>query len=308
LTEHKITQEELLYRQSLPLQDKIDMTCEKIEQWHNHWDGNIYVAFSGGKDSSVLLDIVRNRALIPDSKLIPGCFSDTGLEYPEIREFVKTVDNIVWEKPKLNFRQVIEKYGYPIISKEQSRYLSEYQTSNSEKLKNIRLNGNRWGMGKISKKWLFLIDAPFKISQKCCDKLKKYPAHQYEKKTGRHPMIGSTVDESFMRRETYLRFGCNAYDVRRPISMPLSFWTEKDIWDYINKYNLPYSKIYDMGYTRTGCMFCMYGLQSEEAPNRFQKMELTHPKLWKYCIEKLGIGDVLDFIGVEYKNDETILL
>jgi len=297
--EKNITQDELLYRQSLSLKDKIDMTCEKIEQWHNHWNGKIYISFSGGKDSTVLLDIVRNKALIPDSKLVPALFCDTGLEYPEIRNFVKTIENVIWEKPKMNFREVIEKYGYPIISKEQSRYLFEYRTSNSEKLKNIRINGNQWGMGKISKKWLFLIDAPFKISSKCCDKLKKYPAHQYEKKTGRYPIIGSIAEESFMRRETYLRYGCNAYGTNRPISTPLAFWTEKDIWQYIKKYSLPYSKIYDIGYERTGCMFCMYGIQLEKGLNRFQKMAKTHPKLYKYCIKNLKLGDVLDYIGVK---------
>ena len=278
------------------------MSCEKIEQWHNHWDGKIYVAFSGGKDSTVLLDIVRNKAFIPDAKDVPACFCDTGLEYPEIRDFVKTIDNVVWEKPKLTFPEVIEKYGYPVISKEQSRYLFEYQTSRSEKLKNTRLNGNRWGMGKISNKWRFLMDAPFKIGHKCCDKLKKYPAHQYEKRTGLHPMIGTMVEESFMRRSTYLTYGCNAYETNRPTSTPLAFWTEKDVWEYIRKYNLPYSKIYDMGYVRTGCMFCMFGVQSEDNPNRFQKMELTHPKQYKYCMDKLGIKEVLEYIGVEYEN------
>ena len=87
--------------------------------------------------------------------------------------------------------------------------------------------------------------------------------------------------------------------------MPMAFWTEKDVWDYINKYNLPYSRIYDMGYKRTGCMFCMYGIQSEPTPNRFQTMEKTHPKIYNYCIENLGIGNVLDFIGIEYKNDKS---
>ena len=130
-----ITPQELSYRQSLPLQDKIDMTCEKIESWYNHWDGQIYVAFSGGKDSTVLLDIVRNKAFIPDSKLIPAVFSDTGLEYPEIRDFVKTINNVVRIKPKLSFRQVVEKYGYPLISKEQSQYIRQYRNAKSEKTK-----------------------------------------------------------------------------------------------------------------------------------------------------------------------------
>jgi len=297
-----VTQEELLYRQSLSLQDKIDLSCERIEKWWNYWKGNVYVSFSGGKDSTVLLDLARNKALIPDAKSIPAVFCDTGLEYPEIREFVRTVSNVVWLKPKLSFFQVIEKYGYPVVSKEQSRYLFEYQTSKSEKLKSIRLNGNRWGMGKISKKWRFLIDAPFKISHKCCDVLKKNPAKEYEKRTGRRGMVGSTVNESFMRRETYLRFGCNAYENARPLSMPLAFWKESDIWEYIHKYNLPYSSIYDKGYSRTGCMFCMYGTQSEPRPNKFQLMETTHPQLYDYCINKLELGKVMDFVGVEYSN------
>jgi 3'-phosphoadenosine 5'-phosphosulfate sulfotransferase (PAPS reductase)/FAD synthetase len=78
--------------------------------------------------------------------------------------------------------------------------------------------------------------------------------------------------------------------------MPLAFWTEKDIWDYIRKYYIPHSFIYDMGYKRTGCMFCMYGVQREEHPNKFELMNTTHPKLYKYCMENLGIQSVLDFI------------
>ena len=74
------------------------------------------------------------------------------------------------------------------------------------------------------------------------------------------------------------------------------FWTEKDIWDYIHKYNVSYSKIYDMGYERTGCMFCMFGLQCEKNPNRFDKMKETHPQIYDYCMNKLGIKEVSEFI------------
>jgi 3'-phosphoadenosine 5'-phosphosulfate sulfotransferase (PAPS reductase)/FAD synthetase len=293
----KVTKEELAYRQSLSLRDKIDLTYEKIESWHDHWDGLIYIAFSGGKDSTVLLNLVRN--LFPE---VPAMFSDTGLEYPEIRDFVKIVSNCEMVKPKMTFRQVIEKYGYPLVSKEQSQFIRKYRDTKSDYFKNILWNGNKWGMGKISEKWKFLVEAPFKIDDRCCDYLKKEPAKRYEKKTGRKAMVGSNVTEGFMRKTNYMRFGCNMYDIARPISMPLAFWNESDIWEYIHKYNIPYSPIYDMGYDRTGCMFCMFGVQREKEPNKFQLMAKTHPQLYKYCIENLGLGKVLDYIHVNYKN------
>ena len=110
------TIEELQMRQALPLNLKVAMTKTRIREWVNEYgESGVYVSFSGGKDSTVLLDIVRQN--YPN---IPAVFIDTGLEYPEIREFVKTFDNVVWLKPKLTFKQVIEKYGYPFISKEVS--------------------------------------------------------------------------------------------------------------------------------------------------------------------------------------------
>ena len=126
MSEHTI--QDLKIRQKLPLEIKIRMTEQRIREWIDYYgiDG-VYVSFSGGKDSTVLLHIARR--LYPDIKAV---FVDTGLEYPEIREFVKTFDNVEWLKPKMTFKQVIEKYGYPFISKEVSecvqgarKYLTE---------------------------------------------------------------------------------------------------------------------------------------------------------------------------------------
>ena len=68
----------------------------------------------------------------------------------------------------------------------------------------------------------------------------------------------------------------------------------------MKKFKLEYCSIYDTGVKRTGCMFCMFGVHLEKRPNRFELMKKTHPQLHNYCINKLGIGKVLDFIGVEY--------
>lgn len=106
--------EEMKKLQALDLPTKVLMTQSRIRSWVKEYgEENVAVSFSGGKDSTVLLYIVRE--MYPDIKAV---FCDTGLEYPEIREYVKTFDNVVWLKPKLTFKQVIEKYGYPFISKQ----------------------------------------------------------------------------------------------------------------------------------------------------------------------------------------------
>lgn len=107
---------DLWQMQSLPLSAKIQMTKLRIQQWVDEYgEDGVYVSFSGGKDSTVLLDIARK--MFPNIKAV---FVDTGLEYPEVRNFVKSFENVDWLKPKMNFKQVIEKYGYPFISKEVS--------------------------------------------------------------------------------------------------------------------------------------------------------------------------------------------
>lgn len=120
--------------QAAPLSVKVALTKDRIREWVNEYgEDGVYVSFSGGKDSTVLLTIARE--MYPDIKAV---FVDTGLEYPEIRDFVRTWDNVEWVKPKLNFKQVIEKYGYPFISKEVServyfaqRYLTWLKSRNS---------------------------------------------------------------------------------------------------------------------------------------------------------------------------------
>jgi len=87
------------------------------------------------------------------------------------------------------------------------------------------------------------------------------------------------------------------------MSTPISFWTEKDVWEYLRTFNIPYSRIYDMGYERTGCMFCMFGVKNDKYPNRFQLMEKTHPKQYEYCMNKLGLKAVLKYINAPYEED-----
>lgn len=328
------TSYELEQMQSLPLTAKIRMTEQRIRSWYDHFDGQVYVSFSGGKDSTVLKHIVDS--MYTD---VPAVFVNTGLEYPEIQRFVNDVKNGKYEcfnsdveilRPEKRFDEVIKNYGYPVIGKKQSRYIRDLQNA-SEKNKatvNLRLSGyNRKGIYcptmKLSEKWKPLKNANFKISEQCCTVMKKKPLHSYTKRTDRKPFIATMADESELRKKQWIKHGCNAFTANEQKSQPLSFWTENDILSYIQNYNVPYCSVYGdivetgktlqvlnnevpelktTGCKRTGCMFCMYGLQLEKEPNRFQRMKETHPKQYKYCMKSvneggLGLKNVIDYIN-----------
>lgn len=301
--------------QSLPLSAKIAMSKRRIREWYDYWEGEVYVSFSGGKDSTVLKHLVETTPGVYD---VPVVFVDTGLEYPEVRKFATERADVV-VRPEMRFDEVIKTYGYPVASKEVSQKIFEFRNYNlSEQYRNELLTGaNGRARRKIPEKWKTLIDAPFDVSHKCCDVMKKRPAKQYERESGRKAIIGTMASEGAFRRQQWMRHGCNTYDGgKRPTSKPLSFWTEQDVLEYLRIYNLEYASVYGeiietenglqtTGCERTGCMFCMYGCTYDSTPNRFQRMKQTHPRQYDYCMrpvkEKgLGLREVLEYIGVPY--------
>lgn len=305
--ELKIQPWQLQQRQSMPLWMKVEYSKKRIIAWYEFYEGQVYVAYSGGKDSEVLLSLTRS--IYPE---VPGVFCDTGLEYPEIRKHIMGKENIIIVKPTIRFDEVISKYGYPVISKMTARMISDFQNSTGNNKDELNLyltgktkNGTPCPSKKLANKWHKLINAPFKISHKCCYFLKKQPSYLYEKETGRKPLLGIMATESKLRNSQYLKQGCNAYDNKRPTCMPIAFWKTEDIWEYLKTNNISYCSIYDKGETQTGCIFCMFGVHMDGIPNRFQRLKSLHPKLYNYCINDLGIGGVLDYINVPYGDFEN---
>lgn len=337
----KHTKGDLAQMQSLPLSAKIIMTKRRIREWYEHFEGDVYVSFSGGKDSTVLKHIVDS--MYSD---VPAVFVNTGLEYPEIQRFVKDVKAGKWDcfnpdveilRPEMRFDEVIKEYGYPVASKAISRKVSDARKGLAHAMQYFDDTAVDH-FGNHSKfncpKWKFLIDAPFPVSHKCCDVMKKQPFKLYEKQSGRKPILGTMAAESTLREKSWLATGCNAFDSKKPKSQPMSFWTEQDVLHYIKQFSVPYCPAYgeirvkqpegtDEGQinaidylgcyepedtlettrcSRTGCMFCMFGCHLEKEPNRFQRMKVTHPKQYAYCMEKLGLKEVLEYIGVPYEK------
>lgn len=325
---------ELKYMQSLPLERKIEMTAERIDAWYQHYNGNVAVSFSGGKDSTVLLDIARNHWR--GHKDIKGVFVDTGLEYPEIRQFVKTFDNVEIIRPKMRFDEVIKTYGYPVISKVVTHNVRCARNEPDGDIVKNCFCEEKTGPYAMAK-WNDLRFVDFKIDDRCCDVMKKQPTHEYSKKNGVYFMTAEMASESRLRTAQWLHHGCNGFDLNIPKSTPMAFWTEQDVLEYIYKNNLPIAEPYgevietECQYTfdgeqckyattdcdRTGCMFCAFGAHLEKGKTRFQRLKETHPKQYNYSLnggefvnglwqpnkQGLGMRYVFDTLNRLYGND-----
>lgn len=232
------TKEDLRYFQALPLDMKIALTKNRIRDWvREYGESGVYVSFSGGKDSTVLLHIVRE--MYPD---IEAVFVNTGLEYPEIQKFVKTFDNVTILRPKMRFDEVIKKYGYPIISKSVSnciRGAKMGQQSRINLLKGLDCDGTERKSKFAKAKYKPLLDVDFEISEMCCDVMKKSPSYSYQRKTGKKPILATMACESMLREKDWVKSGCNAFEAKHPKSAPMSFWTDQDVLQYIKLYIQP---------------------------------------------------------------------
>jgi len=311
-----MTYQELEQLKNLPLEEKIKLSKQIIREVYQENNGNVNVSFSGGKDSTVVLHLVRS--LYPEVKAV---FFNTTNEHKEIIKFVKETENVVWLKPKKSFSQILKTEGYPLVSKEISQLQKEImrQFRGNKHLKSIYhmsfFGENKY---KFSNKWLWLLDEevakhyfnpPKEVVKKeswykvlkekeqyyfdvitkkrkelglkindrivltnyCCNVLKKNPFKIYQNKTKEVSFVGLMTEESSLRLQSILKNGYkHDYKV-----YPIYFWTEKDIWDYINKYNVKISKAYEIE-KRTGCVVCGFGLQYDKT--RIERAYALQPK------------------------------
>lgn len=323
------TKEDLKRFQSEPLEEKIQRSFAKIGEWYIRQQRQCYVSFSGGKDSTVLADLCAKWCELINEPLYL-VFVNTGLEYPEIRHHVEFFAQWLRDKyeievnleilrPKMRFDEVIKKYGYPIISKNVSNTINGARNSiskgeNSFRLSRIKGKLEGHGRGKSlynCEKYEPLLKVDFLISDKCCEVMKKKPAKDFGNKTGKKPITAQMAQESKMRETLWLKNGCNGFEMKSPISNPMSFWTEQDVLEYIKIYEIPIASVYGSveyvedqeqmrledygiecgmyklkttGLSRTGCIFCGFGCHLDREPSRFQRLKRTHPRQYEYCI------------------------
>lgn len=173
----------------LVLFDRLEVIRNIIK---SYGEDKFYISFSGGKDSTVLHYIIDEA--LPENK-IPRVYINTGIEYTDIlkyvRELQKKDNRIEIVNAGVHIPSMLKEKGYPFKSKEHSRKLNIYQNSGNTKAVERYLSGLRED-GSLSQfacpkclMYQFNSDFHIKISDKCCDELKKKTAHRYEKESGR---------------------------------------------------------------------------------------------------------------------------
>lgn len=337
----KMDYRELKMLQALPLNIKVAKSKLRIREAIDYFgvDG-VYIPVSGGLDSMVLSYIVEEyqREYGIEKSRIPRVNSNTGVEFPSVLKRARELSDIE-VRPSMTPYEVWTKIGYPIGSKKVSRMIRDIQNPTEKNIntRNLYLTGiKRDGSKgssrcKLSKEYYPFIDGTIKVkvSEKCCDIVKKEPLHRFEKETGRIPLLGTMASEGGTRSDGYLKTGCNAFHIGK--SMPIGFWTKQDILQFIVINNIKIAEeygeikvdeagdLYTTGEERTGCFTCPFGVKFDKGENRFQRMKRIHPKMWEFVIKGghidtdgyykpkngLGIGRLLDLIGIEYDDYKT---
>ena len=246
-------------RQAWTLPQKIDHSLGVIEAFASWFEGKVYVSFSGGKDSVVMLSLVE--LIIPNVQCV---FVMTGCESPSVCRFVREQQqhhNIEIIRPEKTLRQVFAEYGFPLVSKKTAHDIECVRRNPY-----CKSSRNKLWLGNphhIPERWMYLLNEPYQVSARCCFWLKHQPAYEYHKRTGLNPYIGLLASESYQRTLGYIQQGgCNVFEVsgkNHPRSLPLAIWNDDDVWAYIRDRGLSLPDIYEQGAIRTGCMGCGFG-------------------------------------------------
>lgn len=294
--------------------DDVDFYLIDLKSKFNKIKPNTYyLSYSGGKDSHFLYWFIKEYLKRDDIKIVG---INTYMEHHEIRDrILKNCDIVLY--PNMKPMEIKEKYGIPCFSKLQDEYISRYQRGSKAKSTLNFINGNNSTKFKLNKKAkeLLLSGKLHKISNKCCEILKKDTAHKFQKETGLKEILGVRADEGNLRKSKYK--SCFTKDKK---FTPIHDLSDELLDKIYEKYNIEIPKVYNY-ICRTGCMGCPYGSYKHDTEKELELINENQFKFvceyFKESYEVLGIDiekikekrnqmTIFDFIGDENESNNNI--
>lgn len=264
--------------------------------------------------------------------------SVSGLEDRSIQQVHKQL-GVITLKPYRSKVSVIREFGFPVLSKEIAGKISLLQHP-SEKNATVRhaiitgetgeYGGNRTGTRmQLPQKWLERFGgadpegaalgyraAPFKVSDRCCYYLKEKPSDDWAKAHNSVPYLGLMASEGGRREKALMMHGCNYFGESTIRSCPFAIFDRQDVLRLALELDVPVPAIYGRivrepsgalrttGAQRTGCSMCGFGIHLDKRPHTFDLLYERNPQEWDFWLNKVGWGEVLDYIGVEWRQTE----
>jgi len=224
-----------------PFSVKLAETKDIIARHFEEFGDKVSVAFSGGKDSEVVLWLC-----LQDNPDVPVVFNNTGVEHPETTRFVTMLTEqrnlkLTVTHPEKSFWDCVEQYGF----------------AQETKRKGLKFKNNR----------------PY-----CCYWLKEKPMLLAIRENGwLGYFTGETAIESFSRMIWARKKGTCVHLKKEGVCKikPILWWTQEEVWEFIHKEGLPVNEAYLRGCRRVGCMPCT-AFKTWEA-----QMQKVNPKLYR---------------------------
>lgn len=262
------------------------------------------VSYSGGRDSTVLSHFMVTRM----GYKTPHVMSNTRMEYPETLRMFKVWREWLAERgvechqvfPDMRPKELWPKIGVPLWSKQIAYKYRKFAASKSDKMPSHVPDDLHDQFRKAKACGL-------KITEKCCDYLKKKPMKKWDKenKIAGH-FTGVRCAESRSRRLAWIQQGALYQAVSHAnmwISNPLAFWTDADVARYLSEHNIEVIRP-DTLNGGSGCVTCLFGCRSralEGTLNAMQDLKTRNPKMHAAALDDWGYREVLDELGIPYE-------
>jgi len=306
----KCALEDLDFLVKEPLETKILIAKSKIRDAAAHASKNrldLFVSFSGGKDSLVMSDLV-----LKSIGKVTHLNANSHIEFPGV-QFIRSycrerdIPFIIKDIDKTEaFPRVVKEYGYPLISKRMASAIERAQKDtkhNAGKIRTFKSLEARKTLRNLAKYHKTISERSPKISIACCfhfkkNLLRKIPGIQF---------LGVRASESFQRKMAWSKTSC-FYPIGDKVfyMMPIAFFTAKDIGEYCVKHEIKLPIQYHLGWERTGCWACGCGAAITR-PNTYQLLRIWYPRQWHGVMYKWGFMGACEAVfiptGKEIKQD-----